>query len=92
MQWSGVAARNIKENSYSFPRSDAMSKTTQNSPTALFTVIDGISTEDLLVNLTETLASAHALACDFAFDLEGARREGALDDMGPPPESEPGKF
>jgi len=85
-----------------------MSKTTQNSPTALFTVIDGISTEDLLVNLTETLASAHALACDFAFDLEGSRREGALgiaqlievsrllaeralDDMGPSPETEPGK-
>ena len=44
----------------------------------LFSVIDGISTEDLLVNLTETLASAHALTCDFAFELEGSRREGAL--------------
>ncbi|WP_219266157.1 DUF6124 family protein [Pseudomonas sp. Xaverov 259] len=31
--------------------------------------LDG--TEDLLVNLTENLASAHALTCDFAFDLEG---------------------
>ncbi|WP_010166107.1 DUF6124 family protein [Pseudomonas sp. PAMC 25886] len=43
----------------------------------LFSVIDGLSTEDLLVNLTETLASAHALTCDFAFELEGSRREGA---------------
>ncbi|WP_236447850.1 MULTISPECIES: DUF6124 family protein [unclassified Pseudomonas] len=40
--------------------------------------MDGISTEDLLVNLTETLASAHALTCDVAFDLEGTQREGAL--------------
>ncbi|NWA82468.1 DUF6124 family protein [Pseudomonas sp. D2002] len=47
-------------------------------PTVLFTIIDGISTEDLVVNLTETLASAHALTCDFAFDLEGTQREGAL--------------
>ena len=87
-----------------------MIKPTPNPPpSVILTLIDGISTEDLLVNLTETLASAHALACDFAFDLEGSRREGALgiaqlievsrllaeralDDMGPPPESEPGKF
>ncbi len=47
-------------------------------PAVLFTVVDGISSEDLLVNLTETLASAHALTCDFAFDLEGTQREGAL--------------
>ena len=51
---------------------------TNNAPAVLFTVIDGISAEDLLVNLTETLASAHALTCDFAFELEGSRREGAL--------------
>ncbi|MDY7534745.1 DUF6124 family protein [Pseudomonas sp. Bout1] len=51
---------------------------THNTPVVLFTVIDGISTEDLLVNLTETLASAHALTCDFAFELEGSKREGAL--------------
>ncbi|MFB3306704.1 DUF6124 family protein [Pseudomonas sp. AMR01] len=55
-----------------------MSKTTHNSPTVLFTLINGISTEDLLVNLTETLASAHALTCDFAFELEGSKRAGAL--------------
>jgi hypothetical protein len=33
---------------------------TNTPPTVLFTLIDGISTEDLLVNLTETLACAHA--------------------------------
>ena len=43
---------------------------TNTPPTVL---IDGISTEDLLVNLTETLARAHALTCDFAFNLEGSR-------------------
>ncbi|MGY2964886.1 hypothetical protein ACVWZP_005835 [Pseudomonas sp. TE36184] len=46
---------------------------TNTPPTVLFTLIDGISTEDLLVNLTETLACAHALTCDFAPDLEGSR-------------------
>jgi len=51
---------------------------TNNSPVVLLSVIDGIRTEDLLVNLTETLASAHALICDFAFKLEGSRREGTL--------------
>ncbi|MBN2978607.1 DUF6124 family protein [Pseudomonas lactucae] len=50
-----------------------------NTPsTVLFTVIDGIPTEDLLVNLTETLASAHALTCNFAFELDSSRRDGAL--------------
>ena len=55
-----------------------MIKPTPNPPTRLFTVADGISTEDLLVNLSETLASAHALTCDFAFDLEETQRDGAL--------------
>lgn len=49
-----------------------------NAPVVLFSVIDGLSTEDLLVNLTETLASADALMSDFAFELEGPKREGAL--------------
>ncbi len=53
-----------------------MIKPTPNPPpTVLFTLIDGISTEDLLVNLTETLASAHALTCDFAFVLEGSKQK-----------------
>jgi hypothetical protein len=42
------------------------------------TVADGISTEDLLVNLSETLASANALSCDLAFNLEGSKREELL--------------
>ena len=55
-----------------------MKKNTLNTPIRLFTVADGISTEDLLVNLSETLASANALSCDLAFDLEGPKREELL--------------
>ncbi|MBB4811550.1 MULTISPECIES: DUF6124 family protein [Pseudomonas] len=56
-----------------------MIKPTPNPPTTvLFTVINGISTEDLLVNLSETLASANALSCNLAFDLEGSKREQLL--------------
>ncbi|WP_421556337.1 DUF6124 family protein [Pseudomonas kitaguniensis] len=55
-----------------------MIKPTPNPPVLLFTVADGISTEDLLVNLSETLASANALSCDLAFDLEGPKREELL--------------
>ena len=55
-----------------------MIKPTPNPPVRLFTVADGISTEDLLVNLSETLASANALSCDLAFDLEGPKREELL--------------
>ncbi|KMT55858.1 DUF6124 family protein [Pseudomonas fildesensis] len=55
-----------------------MIKPTPNPPVRLFTVADGISTEDLLVNLSETLASANALSCDIAFNLEGASREELL--------------
>ncbi|PRA30682.1 DUF6124 family protein [Pseudomonas poae] len=52
-----------------------MIKPTPNPPIRLFTVADGISTEDLLINLSETLASANALSCDLAFNLEGSKRE-----------------
>ncbi len=55
-----------------------MIKPTPNPPIRLFTVVDGISTEDLLVNLSETLASANALSCDLAFELEGPKREELL--------------
>ena len=55
-----------------------MIKPAPNSSTWLFTVADGISSEDLLVNLSETLASANALSCDLAFDLEGSKREELL--------------
>jgi hypothetical protein len=44
----------------------------------IFTVIDGIDTERLLANLSETLASANAMAGDLAFELEGSRRHFAL--------------
>ena len=44
----------------------------------MFTVTDGIATEDLLVNLSETLASANALICELAFELNGSQRERAL--------------
>ncbi|PKH26175.1 hypothetical protein CIB54_02925 [Pseudomonas fluorescens] len=37
-----------------------------------------MSSEDLLVNLSETLASANAPSCDLAFDLEGSKREELL--------------
>ncbi|WP_330209784.1 DUF6124 family protein [Pseudomonas sp. AM4(2022)] len=55
-----------------------MIKPTPNPLIRLFTVADGISSEDLLVNLSETLASANALSCDLAFDLEGSKREELL--------------
>ena len=55
-----------------------MIKPTPNPPVRLFTVADGISTEDLQVNLSETLASANALSCDLAFDLDGPKREELL--------------
>ncbi|VVP64059.1 hypothetical protein PS907_00772 [Pseudomonas fluorescens] len=55
-----------------------MIKPTPNPPIRLFAVADGFSTEDLLVNLSETLASANALSCDLAFDLEGSKREELL--------------
>ena len=55
-----------------------MIKPTPNPPHRLFTIADGISTEDLLVNLSETLASANALSCDLAFNLESSKREELL--------------
>ena len=55
-----------------------MIKPTPNPPIRLFTVADGISTEDLLANLSETLASANALSCDLAFNLECSKREELL--------------
>jgi hypothetical protein len=44
----------------------------------IFTVVDGIDTESLLANLSETLASADAMISDLAFDLAGSRRHIAL--------------
>jgi hypothetical protein len=47
-------------------------------PSQLFTVINGVDTEALLANLSETLASANAMINDLAFDLDGSRRHVAL--------------
>jgi hypothetical protein len=44
----------------------------------VFTVVKGLSTESILTTLSETLASANAMANDLAFDLEGSRRHVAL--------------
>jgi hypothetical protein len=47
-------------------------------PSQLFTVINGVGTEALLANLSETLASANAMINDLAFDLDSSRRHVAL--------------
>lgn len=43
-------------------------------PGQLFTVVEGLDSETLLANLSETLASANALLNDLTFDLDGSRR------------------
>ena len=48
------------------------------APDQLFTVVEGLDAESLLANLSETLASANAMAGDLAFDLDGSRRHVAL--------------
>ena len=50
----------------------------QTDPSQVFTLINGIDTESLLANLSETLASANAMINDLAFDLDGSRRHVAL--------------
>ncbi|WP_434572509.1 hypothetical protein J3P88_26260 [Pseudomonas sp. Z3-6] len=47
-------------------------------PEQLFSVVEGVDAESLLANLSETLASANAMASDLAFDLEDSRRHFAL--------------
>jgi hypothetical protein len=44
----------------------------------LFTVVEGVDSESLLANLSESLASANAMISDLAFDLEGSRRQVAM--------------
>ncbi|WP_434653086.1 hypothetical protein J3P96_19495 [Pseudomonas sp. R3-56] len=44
----------------------------------IFSVVADINTESILTTLSETLASANAMASDLAFDLEGSRRHVAL--------------
>ncbi|WP_241802602.1 DUF6124 family protein, partial [Pseudomonas corrugata] len=47
-------------------------------PGQLFTVVNGVDTECLLANLSETLSSANVMISDLAFDLDGSRRHVAL--------------
>ncbi|MFW0757598.1 DUF6124 family protein [Pseudomonas sp. H11T01] len=47
-------------------------------PVNIFTVASNLDTEMLLTNASETLASANAIACDLAFDLEGSQRSVVL--------------
>ncbi|EJL04382.1 MULTISPECIES: DUF6124 family protein [Pseudomonas] len=47
-------------------------------PGQVFTVVKGLDNECLLANLSETLASADAMANELAFDLDGSRRHLAL--------------
>lgn len=47
-------------------------------PVNIFTVASNLDTETLLANASETLASATAITCDLAFDLEDSRRSVVL--------------
>lgn len=47
-------------------------------PGNVFTVACGLDTEMLLANASKTLASADAIACDLAFDLEDSQRSVVL--------------
>jgi hypothetical protein len=47
-------------------------------PVNIFTVASNLDTEMLLANASETLASANAIACDLAFDLEDSQRSVVL--------------
>lgn len=47
-------------------------------PVNIFTVAANLDTEMLLANASETLASANAIACDLAFDLEDSQRSVVL--------------
>ncbi|OAB52671.1 DUF6124 family protein [Pseudomonas thivervalensis] len=57
---------------------DPKPQSKKKKPSGLFTVVDGVDTESLLANLSETLASADAMVSDLAFDLKGSRRHVAL--------------
>ncbi|EJL03889.1 MULTISPECIES: DUF6124 family protein [Pseudomonas] len=60
---------------YLAPKPEAKKKPSSNQ---LYTVVEGIDTECLLANLSETLASANATISDLAFELDGSRRHVAL--------------
>ncbi|MBT2337906.1 MULTISPECIES: DUF6124 family protein [Pseudomonas] len=78
---AGLDAKKLDEaadralNYYLAPKPQA---NTKQSPGQLFTVVDGLDSETLLANLSETLASANAMLNDLAFDLEGSNRHVAF--------------
>ena len=56
-----------------------MKKITPNPPSAnLFTVSPDVTSETLLIQASETLASLNAVTTDLAFELEGAHRHKLL--------------
>jgi hypothetical protein len=60
---------------YLKPKAD---KEIGDTPDTLFIIAPNIDAENLLANLSETLASANAMVSDLAFDLDGSRRHIAL--------------
>jgi hypothetical protein len=55
-----------------------MKKITPNPPASLFTVVQDIDSETLLIQASETLASLNAITTDLAFELEGENRQKLL--------------
>jgi hypothetical protein len=55
-----------------------MIKNTPNPPETLFTVCPNLSTETLLVNASQDLASITDIATHLAFEIDGAQRNVAL--------------
>ena len=56
-----------------------MKKITPNPPSAtLFTIAPDVTSEALLIQASETLASLNAMTTDLAFELEGAHRHKLL--------------
>jgi len=57
-----------------------MKKITPNPPSAtLFTIAPDVTSEALLIQASETLASLNAMTTDLAFELEGTHRHKLLD-------------
>jgi len=56
----------------------SLDKSPGTRPVNIFTVAPDLDTELLLASASETLASANAIACDLAFDLEDSQRSVVL--------------
>ncbi len=55
-----------------------MKKVTPNPPASIFTILQNIDSETLLIQASETLASVNAMTTDLAFELEGSHRHKLL--------------